>query len=343
MATLIRDNRVTFSQNLICGGAAGVLSGTATAPLEVVKVLAQVGTFHTKQGFSKTFQIVYSTEGPRAFWKGNFVACVRLFPYSAIHLSTFNKFVHVFMDDLGHISQWSTILAGGLAGIVAAIVTYPTEVIQTRLIVQNSLDPTYKGFLHAFHTINHQEGFLALYRGASLTILGAIPFSAGSYFVYVNLDKVRNEQSVRFTPLQNFINGCLASGVAQTLSFPFETVKRKMQTGSGHLKRKGNLGIHFSLKCKAVQQLVNIDQNLNIVNTLAVTNFSLLTIVPYFGLMFTTFECCKRVCLYKNGYIVSPLSNKLTPGVDQSLQPQELHELRKFLKKKKFETEKSAL
>nr|XP_006003956.1 PREDICTED: solute carrier family 25 member 43 [Latimeria chalumnae] len=295
MATLIRDNRVTFSQNLICGGAAGVLSGTATAPLEVVKVLAQVGTFHTKQGFSKTFQIVYSTEGPRAFWKGNFVACVRLFPYSAIHLSTFNKFVHVFMDDLGHISQWSTILAGGLAGIVAAIVTYPTEVIQTRLIVQNSLDPTYKGFLHAFHTINHQEGFLALYRGASLTILGAIPFSAGSYFVYVNLDKVRNEQSVRFTPLQNFINGCLASGVAQTLSFPFETVKRKMQ------------------------------------------------IVPYFGLMFTTFECCKRVCLYKNGYIVSPLSNKLTPGVDQSLQPQELHELRKFLKKKKFETEKSAL
>ncbi|XP_064422617.1 solute carrier family 25 member 43 [Latimeria chalumnae] len=340
MATLIRDNRVTFSQNLICGGAAGVLSGTATAPLEVVKVLAQVGTFHTKQGFSKTFQIVYSTEGPRAFWKGNFVACVRLFPYSAIHLSTFNKFVHVFMDDLGHISQWSTILAGGLAGIVAAIVTYPTEVIQTRLIVQNSLDPTYKGFLHAFHTINHQEGFLALYRGASLTILGAIPFSAGSYFVYVNLDKVRNEQSVRFTPLQNFINGCLASGVAQTLSFPFETVKRKMQAQSLALLHYGGVDVHFTGMVDCFRQIVKTKGLTGLWSGLTA---NLVKIVPYFGLMFTTFECCKRVCLYKNGYIVSPLSNKLTPGVDQSLQPQELHELRKFLKKKKFETEKSAL
>ena len=45
----------------------------------------------------------------------------------------------------------------------------------------------------------------------------------------MNLDKIWQEPASRFTPLQNFINGCLAAGVAQTLSYPFETVKRKMQ------------------------------------------------------------------------------------------------------------------
>lgn len=58
---------------------------------------------------------------------------------------------------------------------------------------------------------------------------GAIPFSIGCYAVHMNLDKLWQEPSFRFTPLQNFINGCLAAGVAQTLSYPFETVKRKMQ------------------------------------------------------------------------------------------------------------------
>lgn len=60
-------------------------------------------------------------------------------------------------------------------------------------------------------------------------LTGAFPFSVGCYVVYMNLDKLWQEPPSRFTPLQNFINGCLAAGVAQTLSYPFETVKRKMQ------------------------------------------------------------------------------------------------------------------
>lgn len=62
-------------------------------------------------------------------------------------------------------------------------------------------------------------------------VIGAAPFSIGCYAVYVNLDKLWQESHFRFSSLQNFINGCLAAGVAQTLSFPFETVKRKMQVG----------------------------------------------------------------------------------------------------------------
>lgn len=183
-----------------------------------------------------------------------------------------SRIVHLHMDEVGFISQWRAIFAGGLAGVAAALVTYPLEVAETRLIVQNCRQPTYIGVVHTLSKIYRTEGLLALYRGFSLTVLGvfaysynnnrflfflfwlyslhctssstihlavtcnilhlsagAFPFSIGCYVVHMNLDKLWQEPPFRFTPLQNFINGCLAAGVAQTLSYPFETVKRKMQ------------------------------------------------------------------------------------------------------------------
>ncbi|KAM9180548.1 solute carrier family 25 member 43 isoform 2-T2 [Dugong dugon] len=296
MATWRRDSRLTSSQRLLCAGLAGALSLSLTAPLELAAVLAQVGAMRGHARGPRAIGLqVWRAEGPRALWKGNGVACLRLFPCSAVQLAAYRKFVILFTDDLGHISQWSSVMAGSLAGMVSTIATYPTDLIKTRLIVQNMLEPSYKGILHAFSTIYQQEGFLALYRGVSLTVLGALPFSAGSLLVYMNLEKIWNGPRDRFSLLQNFANVCLAAAVTQTLSFPFDTVKRKMQ------------------------------------------------IVPYFGVMFSTFEFCKRICLYQNGYIVSPLSYKLTPGVDQSLQPQELRELKKFFKTGTLKSKKPTL
>lgn len=45
---------------------------------------------------------------------------------------------------------------------------------------------------------------------------------------------------------------------------------------------------------------------------------------------------CKQVCLYRNGYIISPLSYKLAPGVDQSLGPYELEEVKRYLRNRNF-------
>lgn len=77
------------------------------------------------------------------------------------------------MDEVGFISQWRAITAGGLAGITAALVTYPLEVTETRRIVQNCRKPTYRSVVHTLSKIYRTEGLRALYRGFSLTVLGA--------------------------------------------------------------------------------------------------------------------------------------------------------------------------
>ncbi|XP_054648455.1 solute carrier family 25 member 43 [Dunckerocampus dactyliophorus] len=333
MATVKKDNRLTGSQSFLCAGFAGLFSKSATSPLEVVKIKSQVGTFHCKKGFWQSFLLIYHNEGLKGFWKGNFVSCLRLFPYTSIHLATYRKIVHFHMDELGFISQARAILAGGLAGVAAALVTYPLEVAETRLIVQNCREPTYVGVVHAISKIQRAEGLLALYRGFSLTVLGAFPFSLGCYVIYMNVDKLWQQPPFRFSPLQDFINGCFAAGVAQTLSYPFETVKRKMQAQSSRLPHVGGVDVHFSGVTDCFAQVV---KNKGILSLWSGLTASTIKIVPYFGLLFTCFETCKRVCLYRNGYTVSPLSYQPAPGVDQSLGPAELREVKRYLRNRKF-------
>ncbi|XP_068107184.1 solute carrier family 25 member 43 [Hyperolius riggenbachi] len=340
MATLRRDSRLTSWQSSLCGALAGLLSRTATAPLDVVKILTQVGTFHSKQGFLNTFRLLYNAEGLRAFWKGNLTACVRLFPYSALQLSAYHRISVMLRDDFGQISPSKAIVAGGVAGMLAAVAIYPTDVIKTRLIVQNSLEPTYKGILHALFTVYYQEGFRSLYRGVSLSILGAVPFSAGLFFMDVSLGRIWQVPGGQLTILQNFVHGCLAAGIAQTLSFPFETVKKKMQAQSHVLPHCGGVDVHFNGVFDCFKQIVKIKGVLSLWNGLTA---NLLKIFPYYGLMFSTFECCKRYFLYRNGYIVSPLSYQLIPGVDQSLRPRELQELHKLLRQKNTENRNPSL
>ncbi|KAG2464628.1 solute carrier family 25 member 43 [Polypterus senegalus] len=340
MASIKRDDRLTVSQCLVCGAVAGVFSRTVTSPLDVVKVLGQVGTFHTRNGFWNTFRQVYRSEGIAAYWKGNLIACMRLFPYSVVQLASYKRILHLYMDDRGYITQWGAIVAGSLAGIVATLITYPADVIETRLIIQNKKSPSYKGIMDALRTICKNEGFLTLYRGASLTLIGAIPFSCGAFLVYMNLDKLWGEPSFKFGPFQNFISGCLAAGFAQTLSFPFDTIKRKMQAQSPILPHCGGVNVHFSGMVDCFRQVIKIKGIHCLWDGLTA---NLLKIVPYYGLMFSTFEFCKRVCLYKNGFIVSPLSYQLAPGVDQSLRPQELRELRKYFHNRNFKSEQSSL
>ena len=86
-----KDERLTFVQNVVCGAVSGITAKSLVSPLEVVKILSQVGTRNARHGLRKTFQTVYRNEGLKAFWKGNGVSCLRLFPYSATQFVAFNS------------------------------------------------------------------------------------------------------------------------------------------------------------------------------------------------------------------------------------------------------------
>jgi len=319
-----KDERMTFGQNFVSGGIAGVASRTITSPLDVVKILAQVGTKDTQQGFLKTFSNVYNNEGLKAFWKGNGIACVRLFPYNAVQFASFNHLKVVFADpNTGRIAPMNALVAGSLGGISATIVTYPTDMMKTRLTVAHA-DPTkakYHGMVDCFRVILREEGPLAFYKGMSTSVIGVIPFAGGTFMAYEVLDGLWGKPKDKMTPMENFINGCLAASFAQTFSFPFDTIRKKLQAQSKTVTANMKPDVEFNGMSDAFVQTVKRYGPLGLWKG---TTANLAKVAPYAGNMFASFEACKRFFLYSNGYTVGPFDATPKPGIDQSLRPDEL-------------------
>lgn len=322
---------MTFGQNFVSGGIAGVLSRTITSPLDVVKILAQVGTKDTKAGFLASFTNIYKNEGIRAFWKGNLIACVRLFPYSAIQFAAYNQFKLMLSDDHGRMGAWAAMGAGSAAGIVATVTTYPTDMVKTRLTAQHAdlSKAKYKGIGHAFKLIAQEEGVLAFYKGMSTSVLGVIPFAGGTFMSYEVLDKLWGKPKSQMTPVENFINGCLAASFAQTFSFPFDTIRKKLQAQSKVVEAGARPDVEFNGMVDAFIQTVKKN---GLAGLWHGTTANLAKVAPYAGLMFAGFEACKRFYLFSNGYTVSPFHDLPKEGVPQNLKP---HELKEWLKANK--------
>ena len=107
---------------------------------------------------------------------GNGIACIRLFPYTAIQFAAFNKFKLKLVDDQGRLTAMKALLCGSGGGITATVITYPTDMVKTRLTAQHT-DPTkkaYKGIFDAFRRIFTDEGPRAFYKGMSTSIIGEL-------------------------------------------------------------------------------------------------------------------------------------------------------------------------
>jgi len=318
-----KDERMSFAQNFVSGGFAGVASRTITSPLDVVKILAQVGTKGTEGGMISTFKNLYAEEGMKAFWKGNGIACVRLFPYNAVQFASFNQLKLWLSDEKGRLSAMNAMLAGSLGGIAATVVTYPTDMVKTRLTVSHAdkSKAKYRGMFDAFRVIAKEEGMLAFYKGMSTSVIGVIPFAGGTFMSYEVLDRAWNKPKDKMTPLENFINGCLAAAFAQTFSFPFDTIRKKLQAQSKTVSTEMRPDVEFNGMFDAFVKTVKKN---GILGLWRGTSANLAKVAPYAGLMFMAFEACKRVFVYLNGYTESPWQDLPRAGVPQHMKPHEL-------------------
>ena len=66
--------------------------------------------------------------------------------------------------------------AGGIAGGLEIMITFPTEYVKTQLqLDERSAKPRFKGPLHCVSLTVKEHGVLGLYRGLSSLLYGSIP------------------------------------------------------------------------------------------------------------------------------------------------------------------------
>jgi solute carrier family 25 (mitochondrial phosphate transporter), member 23/24/25/41 len=172
---------------MVCGGLAGMIAKTATNPLERIKMLSQTGE-HSLQSSSSSarpsivglYRDIIKNEGVLGLWAGNGVNLLRVFPAKAVVFASNDFYKHLF-SQLSDSSASSTsglggsmsFLAGGCAGVTASAATYPLDFARGRIAGKLGVDgrKAYGGIVQTVVLTVKDEGFLALYKGVTPTLL----------------------------------------------------------------------------------------------------------------------------------------------------------------------------
>jgi Mitochondrial carrier protein len=267
-----------MTRRMICGGLAGMIAKTATNPLERIKMLSQTGDHlkHITTTSASTTNIkghhsiwsIYSTiiekEGIIGLWAGNGANLIRVFPAKAVVFSS-NDFYRTLMVKIHtavssssttqHYQQYQeqnnnklpagySFIAGGLAGMSASMITYPLDFARGRIsgkIAHSKGDKVYTGIIQTCALTIKDEGFFALYKGITPTIIGAMPYEGikfGTVAILEQFNLFNNsndcEDSTTITktksnPLQKMFYGSCGGIMAGLITYPNDTVRRLLQ------------------------------------------------------------------------------------------------------------------
>ena len=87
-------------------------------------------------------------------------------PFSAIYFPAYAHTKALFADEDGYNHPLTLLAAGAIAGIPAASLVTPADVIKTRLqVVARTGQTTYTGVIDAARKIMAEEGFRAFWKG----------------------------------------------------------------------------------------------------------------------------------------------------------------------------------
>ncbi|KAL4911691.1 mitochondrial carrier domain-containing protein [Aspergillus aurantiobrunneus] len=250
----------------LAGGIAGAVSRTIVSPLERLKILLQiqtVGREEYKLSIWQALKKIGKEEGWRGFLRGNGTNCIRIIPYSAVQFGSYN-FYKRFAEPTPHadLTPIRRLICGGAAGITSVVITYPLDIVRTRLSIQSASFSALKresageklpGMFTTMVLIYKREGgLLALYRGIIPTVAGVAPYVGLNFMTYESVRKYLTPEGDS-TPgaFRKLLAGAISGAVAQTCTYPFDVLRRRFQ-----INTMSNMGYQYASIFDAVRVIV---------------------------------------------------------------------------------------
>ncbi|KAG5262180.1 hypothetical protein AALO_G00293100 [Alosa alosa] len=170
-----KDGSIPFAAEILAGGCAGGSQVIFTNPLEIVKIRLQVAGEITTGPRVSALSVVKDL-GFFGLYKGAKACFLRDIPFSAIYFPAYAHMKKEFADEHGRLGPLQLLAAGAIAGIPAASLVTPADVIKTRLQVAARAGQTsYNGVIDCFRKIMREEGFRALWKGAGARVFRSSP------------------------------------------------------------------------------------------------------------------------------------------------------------------------
>ncbi|KAJ6609888.1 mitochondrial carrier [Mycena sp. CBHHK59/15] len=321
-----------ISSYFIAGGIAGAASRTVVSPLERLKIIQQVQPQTSDQqykGVWRSLVRMWKEEGMKGFMRGNGINCLRIVPYSAVQFSSYESFKQWFTSHGSkELDTPKRLASGALAGICSVCSTYPLDLVRARLSIATASIPisalsqvkpsssngAMPALTSAYHTsssyisaseltivgmtlkiVREEGGIRGLYRGLVATACGVAPYVGINFAAYEVLRGVITPPG-KTGVARKLACGALAGSISQTLTYPFDVLRRKMQvTGM----KSSALGIKYTGAIDALQGIVRTEGFRGLYRGLWP---NLLKVAPSIATSFFCYE------LVKDYLISSPLS-----------------------------------
>ncbi|KAF2894245.1 hypothetical protein ILUMI_11928 [Ignelater luminosus] len=169
---LVRDKfydkkgNIALYGEIIAGACAGASQVIFTNPLEIVKIRLQVAG-EIAVGKKVSAWATVKELGLFGLYKGARACLLRDVPFSAIYFPAYAHTKVKLADENGYNHPLTLLVAGAIAGIPAASLVTPADVIKTRLqVVARAGQTTYTGVLDAARKIYMEEGVRAFWKGS---------------------------------------------------------------------------------------------------------------------------------------------------------------------------------
>ena len=167
-----------------------------TNPLEIVKIRLQVQgeVAKTVEGAPKRSAMwIVRNLGLMGLYKGASACLLRDVPFSAIYFPTYNHLKRGLFGEGSNktLGVVQLLTAGAIAGMPAAYLTTPCDVIKTRLQVEARKGETkYTSLRHCAKTVYQEEGLRAFFKGGPARVLRSSPQFGFTLAAYEVLQKM---------------------------------------------------------------------------------------------------------------------------------------------------------
>jgi len=253
-----KGDNLSFVENFALSGAAAVISKTAAAPIERVKLMVQNQDEMLKSGrLDRPYtgvvdcsRRILAEEGVLPLWRGNLANCLRYFPTQALNFAFKDKIKAQFKPtkaDAGVVRLGKNIASGGLAGAMSLCFVYSLDYARTRLANDTKSakkggggERQFNGLLDVYRKTIASDGIAGLYRGFVISCVGIIVYR-GCYFGFYDTLKpilLGDDAGVAIS----FVLGYAVTVSAGLCSYPIDTIRRRMMMTSGEaVKYSGSL------------------------------------------------------------------------------------------------------
>nr|XP_040580457.1 mitochondrial thiamine pyrophosphate carrier 1-like isoform X1 [Lepeophtheirus salmonis] len=229
---------LSSSDILIASAFSGAYTRLVCQPLDVLKIRLQIkadGQFSLYQSFVSLFK----KEGVRGLWKGHNSGQLLSIFYGVGQFGVYGLLSKQRKDPD---SKLFTFAIGNLAGLTATVISFPFDVVRTRMVAQGLKIHTYNGIFDALNKIIRNERS-ALFRGLLPTILAQSPYAGFQFLFYKFFSSIwRDNFGVSNSSILSgsTICGTLAGLSSKLIVFPLDTIKKQMQV-SGFSSYTGNV------------------------------------------------------------------------------------------------------